>query len=76
MNEQKTTLLGHELWVGQKVDGKWGCWILGDRPMQHQQHFPKIEDAKKMVHHLAHWHLEQKNYCDCPGELTWIPASP
>jgi hypothetical protein len=68
---QTTQLLGHELWVAQRTDGNWLVWIEGRRSLQHEPAVKNEEEAKKVAHSLAHWHIEGKHFCDCSRELRW-----
>ncbi len=68
----KARFLGHDLCVGQDLEGGWHCWISGPRPLTHDAAFASAEEAKRFAHSLAHTHLERKNECDCAEELTWI----
>lgn len=68
---QRAHLLRHNLWVAQRVDGKWAAWIEGEKPLEHETLFSNQEEAKKAVHLLAHWYLEGKISCDCTYVLRW-----
>ena len=68
---QRAHLLGHSLWVAQRVDGKWAAWIEGENPEEHEALFSNGEEARKAIHPLAHRHLEGKVSCDCADVLRW-----
>jgi hypothetical protein len=70
-NRQRARLLEHELWVAQRPDGNWLLWIEGKKPLGLKTVFPSQEGAKRIVHSLAHRHLEGKAFCDCTIELQW-----
>ena len=58
---QKADLLGHELWVGQRVDGRWQVWIEGKRPLLRETMgvvFNDPDEANSMAHMAAHRHFE------------------
>lgn len=70
---QRARLLGHDLCVAQRTDGKWLVWIEGRRALQHEPSVTNQDEAKKVVHLLAHWHIEGKHLCDCGKDLRWEP---
>ena len=70
-HRQRAHLLEHDLYVAQRTDGNWQLWIEGHKPLQHQTAFADQVEAKRIVHSLAHRHLEGKPLCDCSGELFW-----
>ncbi len=71
LHRQKAYLLGHELWVGQRSDGNWQVWITGEKAYDLRTVFPNQDGAKRIVHSLAHRHLDGKAFCDCTAELQW-----
>ena len=75
-HRQRARLLGHDLWVAQRSDGSWQVWIEGEKAVQHQAFLANQEEAKKVVHSLAHWHIEGRNFCDCVNELIWQLVQP
>jgi len=76
-HRQRASFIGHELWIAQRTDGKWQIWIEGRRPLhQETSFFQDQNEAKNMVHSLAHRHLEAKEICDCKTDLHWETAGP
>jgi len=75
-HRQKTRLLGHDLWVAKGADGKWRAWIEGDKSVQHESDLADQDEAKRVVHSLAHWHIEGKHFCDCVAPLRWESVQP
>ena len=75
-HRQKTRLFEHDLWVAQRADGKWQAWIEGQKALQHEALLANQEEAKKVVHSLAHWHIEGKHFCDCADALRWQSVQP
>lgn len=73
---QRTRLLGHDLWVAKRADGKWLAWIEGEKSVQHESDLGDQEEAKRAVHSLAHWHIEGKHFCDCADALRWHSVQP
>ena len=71
---QRARLLGHDLWVAQRADGTWRAWIEGEKAVEHEALLASQQEAKKMVHSLAHWHIEGRRYCDCAAEMLWQPV--
>jgi len=68
---QRARLLGHDLWVAQRADGKWRAWIEGEKALEHEALLESQHEAKMVVHSLAHWHIEGKQFCDCAAEILW-----
>jgi hypothetical protein len=68
---QRARLLGHNLWVAQRADGKWRVWIEGEKAVEHEALLASQQEAKRVVHSLAHWHIEGKQFCDCAAEMLW-----
>ena len=68
---QRARLLGHNLWVAQRADGKWRVWIEGEKAVGHEALLANQQEAKRVVHSLAHWHIEGKQFCDCAVEMLW-----
>jgi len=68
---QRARLLGHDLWVAQLADGKWRAWIEGGKAVEHEALLASQEEAKRVVHSLAHWHIEGRRFCDCAAEMLW-----
>lgn len=73
-HRQRAHLLEHDLFVAQRTDGTWQLWIEGDKPLQHQTVFTDQIEAKRIVHSLAHRHLDGKPFCDCTAALLWEPV--
>lgn len=71
LHQQRAQLLEHELWIGQRADGNWQLWIEGKKPLELKTVFPNQEGAKRIVHSLAHGHVDGKPFCDCTTELQW-----
>jgi hypothetical protein len=68
---QRAQLLGHDLWVAQCADGKWRAWIEGEKAVEHEALLANQQEAKRVVHSLAHWHIEGKQFCGCAAEILW-----
>ncbi len=72
MTTFKATMLEHHLWVIQPSRIGWFLCITGKNPVCENQVFASPDDAKRIAHFLAHWHIEGKPYCDCAEELCWV----
>ena len=68
---QRARLLGHNLWVAQRADGKWRVWIEGEKAVEHEALLASQQEAKRVVHALAHRHIEGRQLCDCAAEMLW-----
>ncbi len=73
MTTYKATILEHHLWVVQPSRGSWYLCITGSKPVRDDHGFASLDDAKRIAHFLAHWHIEGKPFCDCTNELCWEP---
>ena len=43
----KARFLGHDLCVGQDLEGGWHCWIAGSHPLTHDATFATADEAKR-----------------------------
>ena len=73
---QRARFLGHDLWVAQRADGKWQVWIEGEKAVEHEAFLANQQEAKRVVHSLAHWHIEGRQFCNCAAEMLWQSVQP
>jgi hypothetical protein len=71
---QRARFLGHDLWIAQRADGNWQVWIEGERAVEHEPLLASQEEARRVIHSLAHWQIEGRNFCDCTKDLQWQPV--
>ncbi len=70
METYTTRMFDHSLIAEQQVDGSFVVRIDGTKPTRlvdgsgNAKKFWEIQEAKKELHALAHWHLQGINYCD------------
>lgn len=76
-NREKAIFQEHQLWVARRPDGNWQIWIEGQKQLLNETTvFGDRDEAKSALHQLAHWHLEQKQFCDCKAGLSWEFSCP
>jgi hypothetical protein len=66
-----TNPVNHVLIVSQQIDGSWKIEIRGPKSISHGVVFDTADEAKLEAHSLAHWHLEEKKFCDCRDQPAW-----